>query len=125
MTDAAPFRLVILLAVLLTVQEGVATWYGPGFIDSPTASGVIYAENAWLVAHRDLPLGSQVLIVSRCGTVVAPVLDRGPFPWRVEDQDWILDVSPRVGRVLFCSGLGVTDEGVAWGMEEIILMAMQ
>src|SRR5512144_2211245 len=39
------------------VEQGEASWYGPGFQDKKTASGETYDQNELTAAHRKLPLG--------------------------------------------------------------------
>ena len=61
--------------------EGVASWYGPGFNGKLMANGQKYDQNKISVAHRTLPLGSLVKVTNlETGeSIVAPVLDRGPY----------------------------------------------
>ncbi len=61
------------------VERGRATWYGPGFYGKKTACGVTLGPDTVGVAHRTLPCGTQVEIQMGGKTVVAPVIDRGPF----------------------------------------------
>jgi hypothetical protein len=56
-----------------------ATWYGPGLYGKTTACGVTLRPDTVGVAHRTLPCGTQVEIRRGGKTVVAPVIDRGPF----------------------------------------------
>ena len=55
--------------------------YGPGLYGNPTASGAKLAPTTRGVANKKLPLGSQVKITdpSTGKSVVAPVVDRGPY----------------------------------------------
>ena len=78
-------------------EEGIASWYGPGFIGRPTASGEIYDPNDWVAAHRTLPLGTRVRVTNLGNgmTVVLRITDRGPY---VEGR--ILDLSRRAARFL-------------------------
>lgn len=64
------------IAVLGRVK---ATWYGPGLYGRTTACGVTLQPDTVGVAHRTLPCGTQVEIRRGGGTVVVPVIDRGPF----------------------------------------------
>ena len=61
-------------------EEGVASWYGPGFHGKPTASGEIFDMHALTAAHRTLPLGTMVEIrnLENGRTTVARINDRGP-----------------------------------------------
>jgi rare lipoprotein A (peptidoglycan hydrolase) len=95
------------------VIEGKASWYGPGFDGRPTASGAIYDQEGWTVAHRTLPLGT-ILLISREGrSVVALVNDRGPFV-----NGRILDLSHGVANAL-----GTVHAGVATVRAEILVPA--
>lgn len=64
------------IAVLGRVK---ATWYGPGLYGNRTSCGVTLAPDTVGVAHRTLPCGTQVEFRRGGRTVVAPVIDRGPF----------------------------------------------
>ncbi|HOZ55986.1 MAG: RlpA-like protein precursor [Parcubacteria group bacterium ADurb.Bin316] len=61
--------------------EGMASWYGPGFHGRPMANGDIFNQNEIVVAHRTFPLGLKVKITNleNGKSIVAPVLDRGPY----------------------------------------------
>ncbi len=64
----------------LTVFRGaLATWYGPGFYGNKTACGLELTETLVGVAHRTLPCGTMVAIHYGSKTILAPVVDRGPF----------------------------------------------
>ncbi len=43
-------------------QEGVASWYGPGFHGKRTANGEIYDQHDLTAAHPSLPLGTRVMV---------------------------------------------------------------
>lgn len=61
-------------------EEGLASWYGPGFHGKPTASGEIFDMHALTAAHRTLPLGTMVEVrnLENGRTTVARINDRGP-----------------------------------------------
>ena len=63
------------------VQEGPASWYGPGFHGKKTASGEIYDMHKMTAAHKRLPLGTKLEVTNqRTGkTIIVTVNDRGPF----------------------------------------------
>ncbi len=67
-------------AVPLT-QEGVASWYGPGFHGKKTTSGTVYDQYAMTAAHQTLPLGSNVRVTNLANgkSVTVLINDRGPF----------------------------------------------
>jgi rare lipoprotein A (peptidoglycan hydrolase) len=62
-------------------KEVETSSYGPGLYGNPTASGVKLTPSTIGVAHKTLPLGTQVRITDpRTGrSVTAPVIDRGPY----------------------------------------------
>jgi rare lipoprotein A len=66
---------------VVTVQEGVISWYGSAFHDRRTASGERFDATAMTMAHPTLPFGTQVRVTNlRNGrSVVVRVNDRGPF----------------------------------------------
>ncbi|HZW46580.1 MAG TPA: septal ring lytic transglycosylase RlpA family protein [Microvirga sp.] len=63
------------------VQNGRASWYGPGFHGRRTASGETFNTNALTAAHRTLPFGTQVRVVNKKTgkSVVVRINDRGPY----------------------------------------------
>jgi len=66
--------------VTVTVYKpALATWYGPGFYGKKTACGVKLTKATVGVAHRGLPCGRNVAIFYKGHTIIAPVVDRGPF----------------------------------------------
>jgi len=56
-----------------------ATWYGPGLYGRHTACGQLLTARTIGVAHRSLPCGTPVKFVYRGHSIVAPVIDRGPY----------------------------------------------
>lgn len=94
------------------VQEGVASWYGPGFHGNRTSSGETYDMFQMTAAHRTLPLGTKLLVTNleNQRTVEVVVNDRGPFV-----GDRIIDLSYSAARVL-----GMVEPGTARVRLEII-----
>lgn len=84
-------------------QEGVASWYGPGFNGNPTSSGEIYDQYDLTAAHQTLPLGTRVAVtyLATGRTVEVRINDRGPF---VDDR--IIDLSYAAARQLGLVGPG-------------------
>jgi rare lipoprotein A (peptidoglycan hydrolase) len=78
------------------VQQGLATWYGPGFEGQPTASGELFDPNAMTAAHRWLPFGTRVRVtdVASGRSVVVRINDRGPF------SAAIIDLTPAAANAL-------------------------
>lgn len=85
--------------------RGRASWYGPGFHGSPTASGETYDMNDLTAAHRTLPLGSRALVqnLENGRTVVVKINDRGPY-----FGDRVLDLSYGAAHEL-----GIVNPGTA------------
>ncbi len=63
------------------VEEGYASWYGPGFHGKLTSSGEVYDMHSMTAAHKTLPLGTAVKVTrTDTGTsIVVRLNDRGPF----------------------------------------------
>jgi rare lipoprotein A (peptidoglycan hydrolase) len=78
------------------VEEGVASWYGPGFDGKPTANGEVYDQDAMTAAHPWLPFGTRVRVtlVATGRSVVVRINDRGPR------HDRAIDLSRAAGRAL-------------------------
>ena len=62
-------------------QQGIASWYGPGFHGKKTTSGTVYDQYGMTAAHQTLPLGSTVRVTNLTNGKSVSVLidDRGPF----------------------------------------------
>lgn len=59
---------------------GVASWYGGYFHGRQTASGERYNMYDMTGAHKHLPFGSKVLVVTESGKeTIVTINDRGPF----------------------------------------------
>ncbi len=63
------------------VEEGMASWYGPGFHGGKTANGEEFDKNDMTAAHRTLPLPSivKVTMLSTGRWAYVRINDRGPF----------------------------------------------
>lgn len=86
-------------------EQGVASWYGPGFRGKPTASGVPFRPARRTAAHKSLPFGTVVKVtrIDTGRTVRVVINDRGPY---VDGR--IVDLSKRAAR-----RLDLVDDGVA------------
>lgn len=86
------------------VEEGPASWYGPGFHGRKTASGEIYDMHMLTAAHKELPLGTKLEVTSKRNgkKVVVTVNDRGPF-----HGNRILDLSHAAAKQLGLVHAGV------------------
>jgi len=67
--------------VVRGVQEGVASWYGPGFHGNRTANGEVYDQYELTAAHPSLPLGTRVVVTNLANgrSVEVRINDRGPY----------------------------------------------
>jgi rare lipoprotein A (peptidoglycan hydrolase) len=85
-----------------TVYDGIASWYGPGFIGQPTASGAIYNPDLPTCAMLLVPLGTVVHVVNVDGGRATNCLvnDRGPYV-----HGRIIDMSPYGAAALGFTGL--------------------
>ena len=61
------------------MRRAGATWYGPGLYGNRTACGQTLRPHTVGVAHRALPCGTAVRFVYRGRSLLARVIDRGPF----------------------------------------------
>jgi rare lipoprotein A len=84
-------------------QEGVASWYGPGFHGRTTASGESFDQDALTAAHPSLPFDTRVRVINLVNRreVVLRINDRGPF-----HDGRIIDVSRAAARRLGLIGPG-------------------
>ncbi len=85
------------------VEEGIASWYGPGFHGKLTASGERYDMFQMTAAHKRLPLGTSVRVRSLATgrSVTVKINDRGPFI-----RGRIIDLSYAAARSLRMIGKG-------------------
>ena len=60
-------------------KTGLASWYGPGFEGLPTASGEPYDPYGYTVAHKTMPLGTELMVSYGGRSVQVTVNDRGPY----------------------------------------------
>lgn len=86
-------------------EEGVASWYGPGFHGRSTANGERFDQHGMTAAHRTLPMPSMVRVTNleNGKSAVLKVNDRGPFK-----KDRIIDLSKGAAQYL-----GVMSRGTA------------
>jgi len=63
------------------VENGIASWYGPGFHKERTSTGDPYDMYAMTAAHKTLPLPcyARVTNLANGRSVVVYINDRGPF----------------------------------------------
>ncbi len=86
-------------------EDGLASWYGPGFHGRKTANGEVYDMYARTAAHKLLPLGTVVRVTNleNGRSTEARINDRGPFV-----RGRIIDLSYALAREL-----DVVDRGTA------------
>ena len=86
---------------VLDVQEGLASYYGPGFHGRVTASGRRFDMNQLVAAHPRYPFGTEVRVTNlRNGrSVRVRVIDRGPAIGPRQDGV-IIDLSRRAAQAL-------------------------
>lgn len=86
------------------LQQGIASWYGPGFHGRRSASGEPFNQNAMTAAHRTLPFGTQVRVTNlRTGaSVIVRINDRGPFT-----RGRVIDLSRAAAGEIGMLGSGV------------------
>ena len=85
------------------VEEGEASWYGPGFHGKTTANGERYNQYAMTAAHKLLPLGTKVRVthMSNGRSIIVRINDRGPFV-----GDRVIDLSRAAATQLNIIGPG-------------------
>ncbi len=78
-------------------QEGVASWYGPGFHGRKTSSGAVFDQHGMTAAHQTLPLGSSVHVTNLTNgkSVTVLINDRGPFV-----KNRVIDLSYAAARAV-------------------------
>lgn len=87
------------------IEQGEASWYGPGFHGNRTANGEVYNQDALTAAHRTLPFNTlvQVTNLNNGQSVVVRINDRGPYA-----RGRIIDLSREAAR-----RIDMIDSGVA------------
>ncbi|MBD2577821.1 septal ring lytic transglycosylase RlpA family protein [Oscillatoria sp. FACHB-1406] len=88
----------------VSVQRGMASWYGPGFHGRLSASGERFNQNAMTAAHRTLPFGTRVRVTNRNNgqSAIVRINDRGPFV-----RGRIIDLSVGAAKQIGMYGSGV------------------
>lgn len=86
-------------------EEGMASWYGPGFHGRSTANGERFDQHEMTAAHRTLPMPSLVKVTNMENgkSAIVKVNDRGPFK-----KDRIIDLSKSAA-----DAIGMTATGTA------------
>ena len=81
-------------------MEGLAAWYGPGFVGNRTANGEIFNPNELTAAHRSLPFNTQLRVthITNRKSVIVRINDR------LGDPTVIIDLSMGAAKVIGLSG---------------------
>jgi rare lipoprotein A len=85
------------------IQQGKASWYGPGFHGKRTANGERFDTNAFTAAHRTLPFGTKVRVKNKKTgkSVVVRINDRGPYA-----HGRVIDLSKASAQAVGITGVG-------------------
>ena len=85
------------------VQEGVASWYGPGYHGRRTSSGEVFDQEAMTAAHVNFAFGTQVKVtlMSTGRSVVVRINDRFPA-----HKGRVIDLSRAAARRIGLLGPG-------------------
>jgi rare lipoprotein A len=88
-------------------EHGLASYYGKGFHGHKAANGERFSQNEMTAAHRQLPLGTKVLVENRDTgeQVEVKITDRGPYADR---KRRIIDLSKAAA-----DSVGLVETGVA------------
>jgi peptidoglycan lytic transglycosylase len=93
-----------------STRSAGATWYGPGLYGRRTACGQTLRPSTIGVAHRSLPCGTTVKFTYRGRSLIARVIDRGPYS---KGNSWDLTNGARLA--LGFNGSGQLHYAVALG----------
>jgi rare lipoprotein A len=88
-------------------SDGLASYYGKGFHGRKTASGEHFSQHEMTAAHRQLPLGTKVIVENRETGEQAEVkiTDRGPY---ADKKRRIIDLSKAAA-----DSIGLVEQGLA------------
>jgi rare lipoprotein A len=86
-----------------TVQEGVASWYGPGYHGKKTSSGEVFDQDALTAAHPYWAFGTRVKVtfLQTGKSVVVRINDRFP-----SHKGRVIDLSRGAARAIGLIGPG-------------------
>jgi len=82
-------------------RHAIASWYGPGLYGNGVACGGTLSTGTIGVANKTLPCGTRVHLRYHGRTIVAPVIDRGPY---VAGRDY--DLTEATKNALGFPGVG-------------------
>ena len=91
------FLFYVVNAIIYSNETGVASWYGPTFHGKKTANGEIFNTYDFTAAHKTLPFGSIVKVISleNNKSTIVRINDRGPFA-----KNRIIDLSKAAAEQL-------------------------
>ncbi len=80
-------------------EEGLASWYGPGFHGKPKPLGERYNQHEMTAAHKTLPLPTiaKVTNLETGKAVIVLIDDRGPFVYKGRIIDLSMEAAKRLG----------------------------
>ena len=90
--------------VIVSAQQGKASYYGARHHGRKTASGERFNKNALTAAHRTLPFGTLVRVtnLNNQQSIIVRINDRGPFT-----KGRIIDLSEQAAREINMIRAGV------------------
>lgn len=102
-------------------EEGLASWYGPGFHGKKTANGEIFNQDAITAAHPTLqmPCVVRVTNLDTGKDLIVRVNDRGPY----HKDNRVIDLSRKAAELLGFRKQGVARVRVEVLKEESIALA--
>ncbi len=88
----------------VSVEVGLASWYGPPYAGRKGADGTVYDQNAMTAAHLTLPMGTTVRVTNleTNQSAVVRITDRGPFV-----HGRIIDLSLAAAKAIGVYRMGV------------------
>lgn len=91
-------------AGVVSVQTGIASWYGAGFHGGPTANGERYNQYSMTAAHKKLPFNTMVRVtnLNNGRSVIVRINNRGPYV-----RGRVIDLSLSAAEALGMRGSGV------------------
>ncbi len=90
----------------MTLEVGMASWYGPNFHGKSTANGETYDQNELTAAHKTFPFNTVVKVTNleNGKSVTVRINDRGPYV-----GNRIIDVSRAAAEELEMIGPGTAE----------------
>ena len=87
-------------------EHGLASYYNKGFHGRKAADGDRFSQNEMTAAHRQLPLGTKVMVENRTTgeQVEVKITDRGPY---ADPKRRIIDLSKAAA-----DSIGLVEQGV-------------